>query len=119
MFKTKYCSVFSKEKKVLTKIFPFFLIGIVISLKKGLHFQVCPNIFKFARIRSRFARITSKCGSTYSYAYVNANSKYLSDCICASSVGRSVGRFVNSVDAIGVYLDSRRTRAQPIYFKSE
>jgi len=48
------CMICSSKKKIFTKIFPFFLIGLVWSRKKGLHiFQVCPNIFKFAQICSR------------------------------------------------------------------
>jgi len=54
MFKTKYF-----QKKVLTKFFPFSHIRI--SVKTGLHFQVCRNIFKISGICSRFIWITSKC----------------------------------------------------------
>jgi len=40
------------QKNILTKIFLCILRFSVIS-KKGLHFRVCPNIFKFARITSK------------------------------------------------------------------
>jgi len=44
-----------KEKSSSLKFPPFFLIGLVWSQRKGLRFQVCSNIFKFARIRFKFA----------------------------------------------------------------
>jgi len=46
------------SKKVFTKIFPF---SHKISVKKGLHFQICRNTFKICRLCSRFVWITTKC----------------------------------------------------------
>jgi len=49
------------QKKVSLKLSYFSHKICVISLKKGLHFQICLNIFKFARI-------TSKRLPSFSYA---------------------------------------------------
>jgi len=49
-----------KIKKVFTKIVSFSRRISVWSLNKYLHFQVYPNIFKFARICSRFTRVNFK-----------------------------------------------------------
>jgi len=60
---TSKCIVCSqKNKKVFTKIFPLFFHWFSVISKKRFHFQVCPNIFKFAWICSRFSGITSKRG---------------------------------------------------------